>query len=152
MAACRAVNVNPSGPAASPRRTSPASAPASGATRTASSSSGDRPGAKTAHGHDAAPGTPASPAPRSRGSTPARSSDDFPAPDAPDTTTTPAPPAAARDIRRSTSVAASSRPKKNAASRSSNAPSPRYGDSTTPDTLASGGSATPSVDVSPPYR
>ena len=126
-AAWRAVSANPAGSASSPRRTAAASAPASGATRTASSSSGARVGVNTRHGHDAASGADASPAPRIRGSTPARSSDDLPAPDTPDTTSRPAP-CRCRDIRSSTSAAAASRPKKNAASCSSNALSPRYGE------------------------
>jgi len=53
-----------------------------------------------------------------------------------------------RDIRSSTSAAADSRPKKNAASCSSNALSPRYGESIAPETVTSGGGATPSVHVS----
>ena len=93
------------------------------------------------------PGADASPAPRIRGSTPACSSDDLPAPETPDTTSRPAP-CSCRDIRSSSSVVAASRPKKNAASCSSNALSPRYGESITPETLTSGGGATPSVQVS----
>ena len=148
-AACRTVSANPAGSASSPRRTSAASVPASCATRTASSSSGARAGVNNRHGQDADPGADASPAPRSRGSTPARSSEDLPAPDTPDTTSSPAP-FSCRDIRSSTWVAAASRPKKNAASRSSNALSPRYGESITPETLASGGATTPSAQVRSP--
>ena len=77
--------------ASSPRRTADASVPASTATRSASSSSGARVGVNTTHGHDAAPGAAASPAARIRGSTPARSNDDLPAPDTPDTISSPAP-------------------------------------------------------------
>jgi hypothetical protein len=80
----------------------------------------------TRHGHDAAPGAASSPSARSRGSTPARSSDDLPAPDTPDTTSSPAP-SRRRDIRSSTWAVAASRPKKNAASCSSNAASPPVG-------------------------
>ena len=146
-AAWRAVSANPAGSASSPRRTAAASAPASTATRSASSSSGARPGVNTRHGHDADSGADASPAPRIRGSTPACSSDDLPAPETPDTTSRPAP-CSCRDIRSSSSVVAASRPKKNAASCSSNALNPRYGESITPETLTSGGGATPSVQVS----
>ena len=78
----------------------------------------------TRHGQDADPGADASPAPRIRGSTPARSSDDLPAPETPEITSRPGP-GQSRDSRSSTSVAAASRPKKNAASCSSNALSPR---------------------------
>ena len=145
-AAWRAVSANPAGSASSPRRTAAASAPASRATRTASSSSGARAGVNSRHGQDAAPGADTSPVPRIRGSTPARSSDDLPAPDTPDTTSRPAP-SSCRDIRASTWVAAASRPKKNAASRSSNALSPRYGESITPETVTSGGGTTPSAQV-----
>src|ERR1019366_9628153 len=121
--------------------------PASDAPRTASSSNGARAGVNNRHGQHADPGADASPAPRIRGSTPARSSDDLPAPDTPETTSRPCP-SRRRDIRSSTSVAAASRPKKNAASCSSNALSPRDGESITPETPASGGGATPSVHVS----
>jgi hypothetical protein len=129
-AACRAVSANPSGSAASPRRTAAASAPASGATRSASSSSGARVGVNTTHGHHAAPSAAASPPAAIRGNTPARSNDDFPAPDAPDTTSSPTPPSS-HDIRSSTWPAAASRPKKNAASCSPNTASPRYGEPAT---------------------
>ncbi len=66
-----------------------ASAPASGATRSASSSSGARVRVNPTHGHDPAPGAAASPSSPIRGNTPARSKHDFPAPDAPDTTSRP---------------------------------------------------------------
>ena len=108
----------------SPRRTADASVPASSATRSASSSSGAWVGVNTTDGHDAAPGADASPAARIRGNSPARSNDDLPAPDTPDTTSSPAP-ASSRDIRSSTWPVAASRPKKNAASCSPNAASPR---------------------------
>jgi hypothetical protein len=78
----------------------------------------------TRQGHDVAPGAAASPVVRIRGSTPARSSDDFPAPDTPDTTSSPVP-ASSRDIRSSSALTVASRPKKNAASRSPNTASPR---------------------------
>jgi hypothetical protein len=125
-----AVSANPAGSAARPRRTAAASAPASGATRSASSSSGARVGVNSTHGHDAASGAAASPSWRIRGSTPARSSDDFPAPDAPDTTSSPAP-ASSRDIRSSISAVAASRPKNHPASCSPNTASPRYGEPAT---------------------
>jgi hypothetical protein len=124
------VSANPSGSAARPRRTAAASAPANGATRSASSSSGARVGVNNTHGHEAAPGAAASPSVRIRGNTPARSSDDFPAPDAPDTTSSPTP-ASSRDIRSSSAMAAASRPKNNPASCSSNTASPRYGEPVT---------------------
>lgn len=77
-------------------------------------------------GHVADPGASANPLPRNSGSTPARSSEDLPAPDTPDTTTTEG--AANRlDIRASNSVVALSRPQKNGASRSPNEFNPRYG-------------------------
>ena len=98
MAAWRAVSANLAGSVSSPRRTAAASAPASTATRSASSSSGARPGVSTRHGQPAAPGADGSPAPRIRGSTPARSSDDLPAPDTPDTTIRPAPGKAATSV------------------------------------------------------
>ena len=79
---------------------------------------------KTTHGHHAAPRAAASPSARIRGNTPARSSDDFPAPDTPDTISSPVP-ATCRDIRSSTWAVAASRPKNNAASCSPNAASPR---------------------------
>jgi hypothetical protein len=123
-AACRAGSANLAGSASSPRRTADASVPASSATRSASSSSGALVGVNTTHGHHAAPGATASPSARTCGSTPARSSDDLPAPDTPDTTKSPVP-ARPRDIRSSTCAVAASRPKKNAASRSPNALSPR---------------------------
>ena len=145
-AAWRAVSANPAGSASSPRRTAAASTPASPATRTANSSSGARAGVNNRHGQYAAPGAETSPVPRILGSTPARSSDDLPAPDTPDTTSGPVP-FNCRDIRASTCVAAASRPKKNAASRSSNAFSPRYGESITPEKVASGGGTTPSAQV-----
>jgi hypothetical protein len=53
----------------------------------------------------AAPGAAASPSARIRGSTPARSSDDLPAPDAPDSTSSPVP-TRRRDIRSSSATAA----------------------------------------------
>ena len=124
------MSANPSGSAARPRRTAAASAPASGATRSASSSSGARVGVNNTHGHDAAPGAAASPSAPIRGSTPARSNDDFPAPDAPDTTSSPAP-ASSRDIRSSSAMAAASRPKNHPASCSPNTLSPRYGEPVT---------------------
>ncbi len=96
-----AVSAKPAGLAASRSRTPAASARASGATCVASSSSGLRPGVKTTDGHDAASGTPGSPAFRHRDSTPARSSEDFPAPDTPETTTSPVP-AKRADMRSST--------------------------------------------------
>ena len=79
---------------------------------------------KTTHGHHAAPRAAASPSAPIRGNTPARSSDDFPAPDTPDTISSPVP-ATCRDIRSSTWAVAASRPKNNAASCSPNAASPR---------------------------
>jgi len=118
------VSANQAGAPSSSRRTAAASVPASTPARKASSSSGALVGVNTTRGHHAAPGTAGSPPARSRGSTPARNSDDFPAPDTPDTTSRPAPPSD-RDIRSSTSMAAVSRPKKNPASCSSNAVSPR---------------------------
>ena len=129
-AACRAVSANPPGSAAKPRRTAAASVPASAATRSASSSSGARVGVNNTHGHDAAPGAATSPSARIRGSTPARSNDDFPAPDAPDTASRPTP-ASSRDIRSSNALAAASRPKNHPASYSPNTASPRYGEPVT---------------------
>ena len=140
-AACRAVSANQAGAVSRPRRTAAASAPASGATRSASSSSGARVGVNTTHGHDAAPGAAASPSARIRGSTPARSNDDFPAPDAPDTTSRPTP-ASSRDIRSSTAVVAASRPKNHPASCSPNTAQPavrRTGHRSRPRPRAPGG-------------
>ena len=85
------MSANPSGEVSSPRRTVDASVPASKATRSASSSSGARVGVNNTHGHDAAPGAVASPFSRIRGSIPARSNDDLPAPDTPDTMSSPVP-------------------------------------------------------------
>ena len=93
------------------------------ATRIASSSSGLRDGVKIRHGQRAASGADASPAPRSLGSTPAHSSEDLPAPDTPDTTSRPGPVSRA-DMSSRTFVAACSRPKNQAASRSPNARNP----------------------------
>ena len=118
------MSANQAGAVSRPRRTAAASAPASGATRSASSSSGARVGVNNTHGHDAAPGAAASPSARIRGNTPARSNDDLPAPDAPDTTSRPTP-ASSRDIRSSTAVVAASRPKNHPASCSPNTASPR---------------------------
>src|SRR5262249_32576345 len=112
------------------RRTAAAPAPAGGPPRGAGPPSGAGGGVTPARGPHAAPGASDSPAHRIRGSTPARSSDDFPAPETPDTTSRPTP-ASSRDIRSSTSMVAASRPKNNAASRSSNTASPRYGDAVT---------------------
>ena len=82
-----------------PLRNAAASAPATGAIRTASSSTGLFPGVNIRHGHDAASGATASPASRNRGSTPARNNEDLPAPDTPDTTSIPIPPLRRADIR-----------------------------------------------------
>jgi hypothetical protein len=101
----------------------------------------------TRHGHAADSGAAASPSVRSRGSIPACSSEDLPAPETPDTTSRPAP-SSRCDIRSSIAVAAASRPKKNAASRSSYAFNPRYGESTAPDAVTSAGGAAPSLQVS----
>src|SRR6516165_9906171 len=137
-AAWRAVNANQVGAVSRTRRTAAASVPASTATRSASSSNGARVGVNARQGHDAAPGAAASPSARTRGSTPARSSDDFPAPDASDTTSRPTPPSC-RDIRSSTWAVAASRPKNNAASCSPNAASPRYGEPVTAVRASSAG-------------
>ena len=88
-AAWRAVRAKPAGSISSPRLTAAASDPASPATHVASSSSGARRGVNRSDGQDAASGADARPALCICGNAPARSRDDLPAPDAPDTTMSP---------------------------------------------------------------
>jgi hypothetical protein len=90
-AAARAVRAKPAGSAASPCLAAVASVLASGAIRAANSSKGLGPGVNTRHGHDVASGADFSPAPRNWGSTPARTSEDLPAPDTPTPPAGPAP-------------------------------------------------------------